>query len=372
MLWSETLFLLFSILFIATFVHYQKRPSHFNLVLCAILAGFACITRYAGITIIATGLMLLLFDRSIPWRQKIINLVIFFICSVSFLIANLWHNALITGLPTGPRESGITSLSTNIIYYGTVTSQWFPVGTQNPLLLTLLIIFLFATAVLCFFKRSWLKQHYTSAESAFIVFFIVYTVFIIGISTLSHFEQINNRLLSPLFIPMLITLTFWIPGKLKNLEGTQYKVALIALVAIFIAFTYSEIKQVNEQYTEAKNYGIAGYTDDSWKTSTTASFLRHHAAFFSPAYPIYSNAHEAAYFNGNMVTASIPHQIDRPDVDSFFDGQGKYLIWFDQITDKELISLKMISKKTVLVKKYDFKDGDIYFIQPVQPLPQQR
>jgi len=55
----------------------------------------------------------------------------------------------------------------------------------------------------------------------------------------------------------------------------------------------------------------------------------------------------------------VGHHIYKPDVVSFADGKAKYLLWFDQITAAELISLKEISKKTILVKKYDFKDGYI-------------
>jgi len=117
-------------------------------------------------------------------------------------------------------------------------------------------------------------------------------------------------------------------------------------------------------YEDVKDYGIAGYTDDSWKNSQTAKFLREHPSYFNRKYTVYSNAHEAAYFNGGLQTESLPHRVSKHDTEEFFSEDGLYLIWFDDFSDNELIKFRSIWDRCDVIKTYDFNDGDIFFIKP--------
>ncbi|MET1056662.1 MAG: hypothetical protein ABWY16_15240 [Pedobacter sp.] len=364
MLWSETLFLLLIIAFISGYNHYLEKRTIASLLLCGLIASIACITRYAGVTIIGTGLLLLLSDRSLQWRIKLLHCCWFGLSSVSLLVINLLRNALIMGSPTGPRVPGILHLGDNIIYTGWIMSQWLPVPGQQPELVSGIVIFIFIVICLLFLRRNWFGTLKVSADNCFAAFFIVYTVFIIGISTLSHFEQLNNRLLSPLYIPMVISLTSWIPGAIKRLKPAYLKPAAAFIFLLTIGFGYYQYLQLAKMYEDVKDSGIPGYTEDSWKNSETARFLRGHSSYFNTDYTIYSNAHEAAYFNGGIRAESLPHKRDRNDTRDFFTEDGFYLIWFDNFSDNELIKFKTILQNADVVKKYDFKDGDIFFIRP--------
>lgn len=364
MLWSETLFIFLTIIFIRAFSAYGKKQSITRLLLCAGIAAIACITRYAGVTIIGTGLMLIFFDRSLGWQKKMLHFLLFGFLSSSLLVLNLLHNLSITGSLTGPRQKGILTLSDNVVFYGRVTGDWLPVWSDEAQIVSGLAIAIFIFIVVLFLKRTWFKQGYLNAENCFGAFFVVYTVFIIAISTLSHFEQINNRLLSPLFIPLLIALTSWIPRMLRKLNPLQFNMAVVLLVLFTFAFAGNQLIQDNDLYKEANSHGIPGYTDDTWKDSETARFLRGHGAYFDPEFVLYSNAHEAAYFNGGVRAESIPQIVDQKDIRNFFRQDGLYLIWFDNFSDDELIKFKTIWDQAEVIKLYDFKDGDIFFIKP--------
>lgn len=373
MLWSETLFIFLTIVFIAAFGTYLRKRSVFSLIICAAVAAIACITRYAGVTIIATGLMLLVFDRSLAWRQKLTHLVLFGCTAASLLVINLLHNTSITGSLTGARQAGVLSLSDNIVFFGRVICYWLPVWGEQARLVSGVAIFIFIVITGLFLMRAWLNKSYTGTENCFAAFFIVYTVFIIGISTLSHFEEINNRLLSPLFIPLLIALTSWIPGILKRPVMAKYRMVLVPVLLLIVAIlTGYQLRQDLETYREAKDSGIPGYNDDSWKGSETAKFLRMHPDYFNPAYELYSNAHEAAYFNGGIRSDALPQRVDKGDIRDFFKKDGLYLIWFDNFSDDEFIRFRTIWNRSEVVKLRDFKDGDIFFIRPrhFSPRPQ--
>jgi len=372
MLWSETVFLLLIILFFTAFYRFLRLRTLMSLLMCGLIASVACITRYAGVTLIGTGLLLLLSDRAIHWHLRLKNCAWFGLAAVSLLVINLVRNALIMGSPTGPRVAGILSLGDNIIYTGRVVCQWLLVPGQQDRLVSGIFIFIFMVISFIFLARSLFAAIHIRADHCFAAFFTVYTVFIIGISTLSHFEQLNNRLLSPLYIPMVISLTSWVPAAVKRLRPSYaHPLAGILLLLAFF-FGYRQYQLVTKMYDDVKDSGIPGYTEDSWRNSETAGFLRRHPHYFNPDYTIYSNAHEAAYFNGNLRAESLPHKRDVDDTRDFFKEDAFYLIWFDNFSDNELIKFKTILQNAEVIKKYDFKDGDIFFIRPHRFSAQQR
>lgn len=364
MLWSETVFILLTVLFIAGFHHYLKKRTIYRLLACGLIASVACITRYAGVTLIGTGFMLLVLDDSLEWRKRLLHCCWFTLASASLLIINLSRNAMITGSLTGPRVRGILSLGDNIIYTGRVVCEWLPVGGQQSELVSGVMIFIFVLVCLLFLLRKWAGSFGTAADQCFLAFFIVYTVFIIGISTVSHFEQLNNRLLSPLYIPMIISLTSWVPGTLGKLRPVPFKTAAGLLLLIVFFFARYQYQQVAKMYDDVKDSGIPGYTEDSWRASETARFLREHSGYFNTDYDIYSNAHEAAYFNGGISAESLPHRRDKNDTRDFFNQDGFYLVWFDHFSDNELVKFKTIRQNARVEKRYDFSDGDLFFIRP--------
>src|SRR6478609_11305962 len=65
MLWSETLFLFLIMLFIVAFYSYLKNYRVYSLLLVAVIAAIAFITRYAGVCLLATGIFMILFNGEI-------------------------------------------------------------------------------------------------------------------------------------------------------------------------------------------------------------------------------------------------------------------------------------------------------------------
>src|SRR5579871_557049 len=120
MLWSENIFVLLLLFFIILLSRYLKFPSIKNLILVSVITGLACITRYAGITLIATGGVMLILSFNMTFRKKIIHAIIFTIIASSFLLANLIRNHAHSSTLTGDREKSITSIFDNIYYFGYV------------------------------------------------------------------------------------------------------------------------------------------------------------------------------------------------------------------------------------------------------------
>jgi len=85
-LWSETLFILEVMLFILAYHHYIKSHSTQTLLFAALIAAISCITRYAGVTLIGTGGLLLLLDNKLNVPKKIKHICLFTLTSFSLLI----------------------------------------------------------------------------------------------------------------------------------------------------------------------------------------------------------------------------------------------------------------------------------------------
>jgi hypothetical protein len=363
MLWSETLLLLFSLLFFLCLEKYLNHKSVFYLLLCAGIAGLATTTRYAGITLTGTAGLLILFAPGFNIRKKLGHLFLFSMVSFAFLVLNLLRNHVLGKSLTGPRQFGQTPVMDNISYYGKVLCNWFPVFNEQYTtgVITGLSVFVFLTFM--FFYRCVRRQQYSSQQNITAAFVVVYSIFIIGISTLSHFEGINNRLMVPVFIPVLLAVSYWIPFWLSGLKPLARKTGIVMLTLFLLLLQYKIIVHLEEMYRDAVDNGIPGYTDNSWKNSSTANFLAAHPGFLNSGYKIYSNAHEAVYFNaGGLRADEIPQRVYKDYTEEFYKEGIHYVIWFNQIDDPELISLPDILKHRKLLQTYKFRDGRIFLL----------
>jgi hypothetical protein len=361
-LWSETLFILEVMLFILAYHHYIKSHSIQTLLFAALIAAISCITRYAGVTLIGTGGLLLLLDNKLNVPKKIKHICLFTLTSFSLLICNLVYNRLTSGLSTGTREPSITPFSQNLYYVGTVINDWgsmvenadkFAILITSVIMLTLMGVLAWKTY----------KGRINNYENIVIAYAFVYGAFIILISTFSRFERINSRLLSPLFIPLLISCTSWVPDMINTIKSkAKYVLAGVAIFAM-LAFEYATLRRDLDRYDDEMDYGVPGYSDDSWNKSEFVEYLKAHKHIFKPEIPIYSDANEAVYLFTGTPSALIPHKFFQKDVAKFYAKKRFYLIWFDSLYNKELVSLQDIMAHKKLVKVGQAKEGEIYLCE---------
>jgi hypothetical protein len=362
-LWSETLFILEVLIFIITFWKYWHTYSIKALIVVALIAAISCITRYAGITVVGTGGLLLLIDAELPVRKKIEHILLYGIISISLLSANLLLNRLTTGLSTGTREPSVTSFPKNLHYVGTVINDWGALSDKADAYATLItsVILLALIGVLAW---KTFKHRINSYENIVIAFAVVYGLFIPLWATFSRFETINSRLYSPMFIPLLISCTSWVPDVLKGVHKKvlKYSLATVAIAAMLL-FEYSTALVDYQRWDDENDYGVPGYSDDSWNKSEFAPYLKTHKFLFKPGIPIFSDANEAVWMFTGMSSQLVPHKFFKADVQKFYVQKKFYLIWFDSLYNGELISLKDIMAHKKLVKIGAKKEGEVYLYE---------
>jgi len=358
-LWSETLFIFEVMLFVWAYYHYMQKHNMISLLLLSILVAISCITRYAGVTLIVTGGLMLLLDNQLAIRKKTGHILIFGFVSISLLVVNLIINRLATGLSTGTREPSITPLSKNLYYFGTVMCDWMALPqTFYPYAIALACIILGFLVGLLVWK--FYKGKINTGESIIIMFAAVYGIFIPVLASFSRFEPLNSRLLSPMFICLLIGATSWIPDVIKRVNITKQVIFAIPFVVLMLAFEYAVGAIDYQRYDDENDYGVPGYTDDDWNKSEFITFLKTHKDIYKPGVPKYSDADEAVYFFTQSNAILLPHRYFTNTVKQFYGVKHYYLIWFNSLNNTELIGLQDIVKREKLTKLYQLKDGAIY------------
>ena len=359
-LWSETLFILEVLFFIIAYWHYLKTHTIKALLFVATISAISCITRYAGVPIIGTGCLLILLDSELAIRKKIVHILIYGSVSISLLIGNLFLNSINTGLSTGTREPSITPFFKNLYLVGTVICDWGSLSKDAYPYATLLagVILLSLIGILAWKVY---KKRVNSYENIVIAFAIVYGLFIVISASISRYEPINNRLLSPIFIPLVIALTSWVPDVVRLVKSkAKYVLATIAVV-MMLAFEYASYQTDWQRYDDENDYGVPGYSDDDWNKSEFVTYLKHHKNLFKPDVPVYSDANEAVYLFTGLSSELVPHKFFQKDVQKFYAKKQFYLIWFDNLSNTELLGLTDILNHKKLVKIGGTKEGEIYY-----------
>ena len=369
-LWSETLFTVIILIFVIAARQYFTGHTLKQLIVFALVAALSSVTRYAGVTLIGAGGLLMLMDRTLTIKKKSIHIVIYSIASCLPLVLNLVRNALATSRLTGPREQSITPFLKNAYYFGTVLCDWagFSVKVYSfaTALTALLFVFLIASLI-----YNYVKKQVSSYEHIAITFTFVYGAFIIISSTFSRYERINSRLLSPMFVTLLLSCTWWTISTVKN-AAPKLKYLIAGIFILMIGgFVYTEafsttlnspssVEGDAQRYDDENDFGIPGYTDDSWNKSAFANYLKTDHGIFTPGVPVYSDANEALYFLSGAKVKLLPHRYFTNDIQKFYQIKHYYLVWFNNMDNPELISLKDIVKVQKLKVVKQFAEGTIY------------
>ena len=358
-LWSETLFIFEVMLFVLAFRNYLKTHSINSLVLVSALVAISCITRYAGVTLILAGGLLLLLDAELPIRKKVIHILTFGFISIALLVGNLILNRLSSGLSTGTREPSITPLSQNLHNTGAVMCDWMGLPqTAYPYAIAiccLLLLLLVALLVLAFYKR-----RLSSTESIVMMFAAAYGIFIPVLATFSRFETLNSRLLSPMYICLIIGCTSWVPDMLSRFKTNKKLLIAAPFVIMMLIFEYGLYKIDYQRWDDENDYGVPGYTDDDWNKSQFITFLKTHKDIYKPGVPIYTDADEAVYFFTGSTATLLPHRYFKNTVTQFYNVKHYYLIWFGNLNNTELIGLNDIRQAEGLTKLYAYPEGAVY------------
>ncbi len=359
MLWSETLFIFLSLLFVVALRTYFKSYSIPALLFVALITAFAFVTRYAGVTLLATGGFLIFFNGEIATRKKVKDLLLFMVVGSSLVVLNLLRNRSAAGHITGVREKALRTVSDILQQIGTTVSDWLPFTRGHETIAIIVFLALLSGGICILIYHLLQQQYFTSYQTIVAGIFVVYALFIITIASISRFEYLTGRLLSPLYIPMLLTGSSWLISFIQRSYRLKRIILSVLLLIIYAGFHYNHYQLNAEAWEGIKDSGMPGYTEGSWTESPAVALVKKMKP--SITQPVYANANDAVYFLTGIHAMALPHKEIQQEISAFLQHVSFYVIWFIDGENTDLVDLDFIKQHKKLVSVQQAEGGAVYF-----------
>lgn len=248
--WSEAIFILMSLLLFLGLHRYIQQPSPRLLAALIVLTALACLQRYMGVTLVATGsLSILLFARTLSLLKRFLNSILYGV--FSFVPLGVWlaYNAATTGEMAGPRPtSEITMLEAASSASDTVLRWLFPHPNPSgyfPLGLLAVIAICAVLVIVALRRRATDNLPVIPA-----LFVIVYPTMLIAFHSIITLNDIANRDLVPIYIYWIAVLFALIDravGWLDALAARPRVVYAVAAVGVGVwLVAYPLMQTLNE------------------------------------------------------------------------------------------------------------------------------
>jgi len=189
--------------------------------------------------------------------------------------------------------------------------------------------------------------------------FLVYAVFILGISSVSRFETLSSRLLSPMYLPLLLTILYFVAiliGKTKRI----FKYGTIGAALLVLGFGIKLQYQLNAANWEGIAYaGIPGYSENQWTQSPMVKYINQHKDSITGA--IYADAPGGLYHLTGVKSLPLPHKEILAEQQEMFSHKSFMVVWFYDGVNNDLIDIPFVQAHAQLQMKREFEDGIIYY-----------
>ena len=278
---TEALFFLLTLLALTQLAAFLHRKTAAPLWWAAVFTALAAITRYVGVVLIGTGVLLLL-----P-LARLRHTVVFGAVSSLPLLAVLAHNWAVTGnltRATGYREhpSG-QSLSDGLrqtveVFHKWVVPLYSPDGFAYLLWPAVAAVILASAAAV-------LRGHRPDPEATpalpFGVFAVIYIVFMVAVVPFTVDHDIDSRYLMPIYVPLLLAAVFLL-DRFLSMESAGWMVPIrYGLASLVLLATLAHLGFSTDRNRILTDQAIAGHTDRTfnaaaahWQHSETLSYIR--------------------------------------------------------------------------------------------------
>ena len=397
MVWTEPLFIVFELAFLFFLASYSTSQKLRFLVLSGIAVALACLTRYVGVTLILTGILVLLCSSS-PVVRKAKAVAYFAVLSTLPLALWLFRNWLCAHTLTGERPSGATTLIENIRQAGTTLAKWsLPWRIVLALPGTVFLAALFALLVIAFavltVKCRGTRQYLSVLPIS--VLAPVYVTFLIASSSASAMDPIASRLLSPLFPPLallalsLVAVAFRAEGEetktsAKGLPAKALRALIVICVATWLCMSSARLADNVQSWFQRDDWG---YNSAKWQRSETMTYLNHRAMpalvlSNEPSAVSYLTNHPCSWWPVRTSYRSLKN-VEKEQL-AMFQGQLgcakiAWLVWFrgdDAASGTDMdsrdkatttfISIEQLAGASDIVPMVTLSDGVVYLVKAKQ------
>lgn len=366
--WTEPLFALIVTVLLLTVG--SPAPSRKMFVAAAILTAAACLTRYTGLALIPLITIFVAWRPRVSAGRRLSDAALYAGTASAPFVAYAIRNYLVAASTLGPRAPSRTGLAVNMDLATDTVFAWFlPWRLQS--FDTLIYAALFLLGAACWARREALLREIRGSarlvrlSAAFVV---TYVAFLVISSSIIAYDPLNDRLLSPIYPPLLFLLAALVSPRV--LVGRIARV--VVLGGLFLLAAAGPVRLVISDVRAKEADGAGVYSTRAWRESSLLAHLI--ASNPPPGRMLYSNARSALYiltdihartspakgrYNSNATTGVTARNLfDRyPDLD------GAWLIWFDEDPPDFLFTPEELDTMCTLTPVAVFEDGVIYDVE---------
>ena len=288
-LMTDPLFFLLTLLALIQLTAFLQRGERTPLWWAAVFTALAALTRYPGVALIGTGVLLLLLRCTPPLASRLKDAIVFGAVSSLPLAGVLTRNWAVSGTLTGREAQSGQSLSAGLHQSAEVFVEWVvppnaPDGVAYLLWLTVAAIGLAGTAVV-------LRSRQPDPEAVpvqvrlglalpFGAFAVAYLIFMIAVVPFVVYQGINSRYLLPVYVPLLLTAVFLLDRFLSSemagrRAAIRYGLASLVLLAALVHGGFSAHRHLHITTKAWRGAGKSSMSDRFyWQPSETLKYLR--------------------------------------------------------------------------------------------------
>jgi hypothetical protein len=374
MAYSEPLFILFVLLSLLFANSYLERNDVLSLVLFSLSIAFATLTRYVGIVLLPWGISIILIFYHNGLKNRIMHISVF-LCLAALPIG-LWllRNYVVANTFLGPHGPSSYTLSQNLTYVFNVLISWYvpAIIADNRFTLILLGMAIGFLAGL-HPKQSWQSLRVRWRQLVPLVLLVcIFMAFLVISSTTTAYDKLDNRLLSPVYVPFTIVLLILAQALVEPHGRLFSNRAVISLPAIAFAI-WLLIYPLRITAMNARNVAPdgLGYASKAWIQSQTVQYVVSHPTLTSGC-TVYSNDPYATYILAHLNTKMSPAKFHSlQDSGNDISRLGKTwpvennkvcMLWFENSYQKQLFTIDELQTVATLDLIARFDDGAIYSV----------
>ena len=286
MAWSEAPFIvvcLASLLLLGQVSHHREAAM-WELGCLVLLCWLAFSLRYAGVSLIAFGAVVLTFSlQRGGWRVVLMQVGAFVALASSIPVGWMLRNHAIDGTYLGARETSPDTLLDGAYRIAGTLGEWILPSAHGDLPPALAAAVGFVGGILAAglvihsmkgqsdrgaecageFQATRLAFVYTS-----LTFVVVYCIYLVVAQLSTAFDPIGPRLLSPVYVPIVALAAIGIEGALTDLQEFRHHLRATGSTVLIVFILGQSIVSVGHMYDGIIN-GI-GYNSRSWADSELA------------------------------------------------------------------------------------------------------
>jgi len=369
MAWTEPLFICCSVMcLLALHDIVAGENSARLLVLLTLFAALAALTRYIGVVLIPVGaLIILLFLAAKPLKRLAVS-GLFSLGALMPIAAWMLRNHRLTGTFAGSRAPSSFTLSDNLGFTLDTVRAWFLPDKAVPTRYGLVIVMGLLGFLLWAFIRRRLDAPRTRAVFALPAFLltVTYLIFLIVSSTTTAYDQISNRLVVPIYVPVVVLLMMgW--DLLSACWAGRMGTILVtcALVGAFLPWFLYMKDDTTRTVRTCVAQGAGGYNTRRWREGALVAYLQ--TAGPTMTERIYTNGPDVlyiltpldngvfsprkGYYNSPLTVSSKP-SMKLP----------ARLIWFNGIRRAYLYTVEELRQYYYLTPVFQASDGAVYVV----------